>query len=80
MVQTQEFNKQLELYEPCAYIWNREPGRNYRKCHPQDEANRILAKITDGRLAVEFLRKETKSGSVMETRISSKYQMEWARK
>ena len=34
----------------------------------QDETNRILAKITDGRLTVEFLtQRDTKAGNTVET-------------
>ena len=72
ITELQEFNKQLELYRTLALIYGKQgiQAAIIENAIPelQDEANRILAKITDGRLAVEFLtQRDTKSGSVMET-------------
>jgi exonuclease SbcC len=68
----EELNKQLELYNTLALIYGKRgiQAAIIENAIPelQDEANRILAKITDGRLAVEFLtQRDTKSGNVMET-------------
>lgn len=65
-------HEQLEVYKALALIYSKRgiQAAIIENAIPelQDEANRILAKITDGRLAVEFLtQRDTKSGNVVET-------------
>ncbi len=65
-------HEQLEVYKALALIYGKRgiQAAIIENAIPelQDEANRILAKITDGRLAVEFLtQRDTKSGNVVET-------------
>ncbi|NLO82431.1 MAG: SMC family ATPase [Clostridiales bacterium] len=67
-----ELQKKLEIYNTLALIYGKRgiQAAIIENAIPelQDEANRILAKITDGRLAVEFLtQRDTKAGSVVET-------------
>ncbi len=64
--------QQLEVYKALALIYGKRgiQAAIIENAIPelQDETNRILAKITDGRLAVEFLtQRDTKSGNVVET-------------
>ncbi|MFS8501663.1 MAG: SMC family ATPase [Caldicoprobacter sp.] len=65
-------HEQLEVYKALALIYGKRgiQAAIIENAIPelQDETNRILAKITDGRLAVEFLtQRDTKSGNVVET-------------
>jgi exonuclease SbcC len=67
-----QLQQQLEVYKALAQIYSKRgiQAAIIENAIPelQDETNRILAKITDGRLAVEFLtQRDTKSGSVLET-------------
>ncbi|MDN5276567.1 MAG: repair protein SbcC/Rad50 [Clostridiales bacterium] len=67
-----QLHEQLEVYKALALIYGKRgiQAAIIENAIPelQDEANRILAKITDGRLAVEFLtQRDTKSGNVVET-------------
>jgi exonuclease SbcC len=67
-----QLHQQLEVYKALALIYGKRgiQAAIIENAIPelQDEANRILAKITDGRLAVEFLtQRDTKSGNVVET-------------
>jgi exonuclease SbcC len=67
-----ELCRQLEVFKALALIYGKRgiQAAIIENAIPelQDEANRILAKITDGRLVVEFLtQRDTKTGNIMET-------------
>ncbi|MBM7582583.1 exonuclease SbcC [Caldicoprobacter guelmensis] len=67
-----QLHEQLEVYKALALIYGKRgiQAAIIENAIPelQDETNRILAKITDGRLAVEFLtQRDTRSGNVIET-------------
>lgn len=67
-----DLNREIELYKTLIEIYGKRgiQAAIIENAIPelQDETNRILAKITDGRLTVEFLtQRDTKSGSTVET-------------
>ncbi len=67
-----ELNREIELYSTLIEIYGKRgiQAAIIENAIPelQDETNRILAKITDGRLTVEFLtQRDTKAGNTVET-------------
>lgn len=67
-----ELNREIELYNILIDIYGKRgiQAAIIENAIPelQDETNRILAKITDGRLTVEFLtQRDTKAGNTVET-------------
>ena len=67
-----ELNREIELYSTLIEIYGKRgiQAAIIENAIPelQDETNHILAKITDGRLTVEFLtQRDTKAGNIVET-------------